>query len=799
MSIRLRLNLTFTACLLLATVIICGVVFVYVKNAEERAFHALAVSQLERVEERVKTALEPGVKSALYLASRDIIKQSRGLLNSYLDSTGPTTLYYHSYTSHARLIYDGLDRVARSNADFALIFMANVDGQYLQAPEGLSKASGFDPRQTPWYKDAMAQDGDLVFTAPYITAEAEKACSILVKTYDDYGRPLGVVGIEYNLRTLLAALDERKILDTGYLLVMDAAGRVLSDKKVAPRSNGRMENFATLWKNITPRQKNSFLAIAPDGTEKYVVTHTLTNLGWKISVIFSQEELMASSYRILRIMLLTSLAVIACTIAVGSMLARSIVHPMEQLVAASTIISSGEHERSAEVRTRLEGLLAVKGKGEVRDLSVALIAVIKTLEQRIKDATQASKAKSDFLANISHEIRTPMNAIMGFTHFLLKSELTPKQRGYAEKVYNSTKALLGIIADILDFSHLENGSMTTEHTAFSLDRVLAELRKAFAQQSAEKQIPLQINIAPETPRHLTGDANRLHQVLVSLVENAFKFTEAGTVTVEVSPAPSAPPEDGTDASPALRPAHEVTLHFKVADTGIGMSEEQITTAFTAFSQVDASSTREYGGIGLGLAITRSLVRLMGGDINITSEISQGTSVEFTCKFKLDVNKDAAAESDATAESEAGPEQYADLKGFRVLLVEDNELNIIIAEEFLHEVGIETTTAMNGQEGIARIEEAFKDGHRPPFDLVLMDLQMPIMDGYEAAKRLRYNPDYNDMPIVAMTAHAMEDERQRCLDCGMNEHLTKPINVMELYATLRHFLVRNAKQAQGNQT
>ena len=815
MSIRSRLIFVFTACLMLAVALICGIVFAYVKNSEESAFHSLAVSQLERVEERIKTFLAPGTKSVLYLANLDLVRQSRGLLNSYTETTEPATLYYHGYTSQGKLIYDEFDRIAQSNADFALIFMANEDGQFLQAPEGLSKASGYDPRRTLWYKDAMADKLNLTFTSPYITPEGARACSILSKTYDEHGRFLGVVGIEYNLQNLLTTLDKRRILNTGYLLVMDASGRVLINRGSSEMVSGRAESFSTLWMNIKPRTNNSFFGTNKDGVEKYIVTHTLSVLGWKVCVIFDKEELLASSYHILRIMLLTSLVVMAGIAVVGSLLARSIVRPIEQLVAASTIISSGAHEKSAEVRTRLETLLAVKGTGETKDLAEALSTVIKTLEQRVEAATQASKAKGDFLANISHEIRTPMNAIMGFTHFLLKSELTPKQRDYAEKVYNATKALLGIIADILDFSRLENGSLTTEHATFSLNDVLDEMRATFQARSEEAQIPLLINLSPEVPSSLTGDADRLQQALASLVDNAFKFTEAGSITVDVDLAKDEGVNEAKPYPGQIRSAHEIALRFRVADTGIGMSEEQITTAFSAFSQVDGSPTRKYGGTGLGLAITRSLVHLMGGEININSEPGRGTIVTFTCKFMRGLDKttstNAAGEPAASATDiafETAPEtgllkadaaggveavnadDYADLKGFRVLLVEDNDLNVMIAEEFLHDVGIETTTAENGLEAIKYIDEAFKAGYRPPFDLVLMDLQMPTMDGYEAAKRLRYNPDYANMPIIAMTAHAMEEERQRCLACGMNEHLTKPIDVVELYATLRRFLVKN---------
>ncbi len=845
MSIRLRLILAFAACLMAAAVLICAIVFSYVKTSEEAAFRDLAVSQLDRVEERIELFLEPGIKSAMYLASLDVVRGSRGMLNSYAQTNRPTILYSYDYTPQAKLIYDEFERMARTNSDFALIFLGNEDGQFVQAPEGLRKPEGYDPRNRPWYREAINNNVDLFISSPYLSSDNSMVCSILVKTYDEQGKFLGILGIDYNLQSMLGNLAARRILKTGYLVVTDASGKVLSDGRYPGESfTESKEDIPELWTLALRSHNSSFAGAMPDGTEKYVVTNTIESLGWKVLVVFDREELMASSYHILNMMLLSGLAVMGLIIITGSLLARSIVHPMEQLVDASKIISSGEHERSAEVRTKLESLLAVRGGGETGELAEALATVIKTLEQRIEDAMQGSRAKSDFLANISHEIRTPMNAIVGFTHLLLKSELGPKQRDYAEKIHRSTRALLGIIADILDFSRLETGSLATQRAPFSLNDVISQIAEMFRERSASSRIPLLIEIPPQIPRYLTGDSERLTQVLASLVDNAFKFTERGSITLTVS----RPEGDGVqDCGPEASllppsPTSEFLLQFCVADTGIGMTGEQIVNAFKAFDQADMSSTRKYGGIGLGLTITQSLVHLMGGDIKIISEPGQGTAVMFTCKFRLDLSKDDAFEAagaleewnsnwgapacrtanatdgpDGAGKTDKGglapradsapdaaktapnapcasakpdlPDDYSDLKGFRVLLVEDNELNVIIAEEFLREVGIEVTTAGNGQEALARIDESAATGRDPAFDLVLMDLQMPVMDGYEAAKRLRYNHKYDNMIIIAMTAHAMEEERQRCLDCGMNEHLTKPIDVRQLYATLRRFLTK----------
>jgi CheY-like chemotaxis protein len=283
---------------------------------------------------------------------------------------------------------------------------------------------------------------------------------------------------------------------------------------------------------------------------------------------------------------------------------------------------------------------------------------------------------------------------------------------------------------------------------------------------------------PALPKNLLGDPRRLLQIFINLVDNAYKFTEKGSVTIRA--AVSARARDG------------VTLHFAVADTGIGMSREEMDDIFSAFNQADNSATRRYGGIGIGLSVTRQTVELMGGEITVSGEEGKGTTFSFSCLFALDEEADPASDegADEAADAAENPKNTV-LQGKRVLLVEDNEVNTLIAAELLEAVGVLVTTAQNGREALDRITEMHRDGGAP-FDLVLMDLQMPVMDGYEATKPIKSMPEHRDIPIYALTAHAFPEDRDRCLALGMDGHLTKPIDTDLFYAALRAAVAPKAR-------
>ena len=533
--------------------------------------------------------------------------------------------------------------------------------------------------------------------------------------------------------------------------------------------------------------------------------------------------------------------------------------------------------------------------GVIVDIS-ALKKAEREAEQTRRAAESAAAAKADFLANMSHEIRTPMNAIVGMTHLALQTELTPRQRNYLDKVDNAAKSLLGIINDILDLSKIEAGMMRFEQAPFSLDTAFRHLSDLCTIKARERGLELIYDIAPKVPDQLLGDSLRLGQVLLNLVGNTIKFTEAGEIRVTVKCLASS--------------ENQVELGFEVIDSGIGMDAEQVDKLFAAFTQADTSTTRRYGGTGLGLSICKRIVELQGGEIGVTSQPGLGSRFTFRLPFGLPSGQSLAPQriglpdhlhalvvddspgaaevflhmltllgidAKAVSSGEAAlrelreNERYSLLiidwkmpgmdgvtllrrirqehpdnsaavimataydldemesalgnlpigailakpatpsslfdsimfalhreqgtrpapdsaskrlavpfTGQRVLLVEDNEVNRELAEEMLTNIGLTVDCAENGEQAVSKVRQV-------AYDLVLMDCQMPVMDGYAATGLIRSDPALLGLPIVAMTANALASDRQRCLDAGMNDHIPKPIDVAALHATLARWL------------
>jgi PAS domain S-box-containing protein len=405
----------------------------------------------------------------------------------------------------------------------------------------------------------------------------------------------------------------------------------------------------------------------------------------------------------------------------------------------------------------------------VRDISEQK-QVEEELKRAIMVAEASNRAKSDFLANMSHEIRTPMNAISGMAYLALQTGLDIKQQDYIEKILSASRSLLGIINDILDYSKIEAGRLELESLPFSLRELLDSVTSISDVAAREKRLYLHSAIGADIPDVLVGDSLRLRQILLNLVGNAVKFSENGHVLVTVNSAQK------------ISEQHRIKLAFSVTDTGIGMDEGQIEHIFAPFSQADTSVTRRFGGTGLGLSIVKRLVECMGGTMTVISRPGEGSTFSFVIDCDVYAESIHPAGGDiivAVERSDSEADSSLELiQRSRILLVEDSYVNQVVAREMLKHLGMEVDVVDNGSIALKKLHSG-----EQRYDLIFMDLQMPVMGGLEATRLIRQEFDAATLPIVAMTAHVMAEERNNCFAAGMNDHLAKPVDPAELKAVL----------------
>jgi PAS domain S-box-containing protein len=429
---------------------------------------------------------------------------------------------------------------------------------------------------------------------------------------------------------------------------------------------------------------------------------------------------------------------------------------------------SGEYEW-----VRVRGVAEAAGESPRRRMSgsIQLITEKKRTELALIEATNAAasanRAKSEFLANMSHEIRTPMNGVIGMTQLLADTRLSAAQREYVEVIRTSGETLLALINDILDVSKIEAGHMDLEAIDIDLRSIVAETVSTLGVQAAAKGLALRASVGPDVPSAVRGDPVRLRQVLFNLIGNSMKFTQEGTIALEVEL------ESADDVRALVR--------FSVRDTGIGIPTDRLDRLFKSFSQVDSSTTRHYGGSGLGLSIVKQLAELMGGTVGVESEVGRGSVFWLTALFELASESHQIRNRPAKTEAPRAAAAARPFAGAHVLVVEDNEVNQKVAQRYLEKLGVTCDLARNGR-------EAIEVWHKGNYDLILMDCQMPVMDGLQATREIRGQERHGKrIPIIALTANALASDRDNCLAAGMDEHLGKPLELAKLEACLAQFL------------
>ena len=674
------------------------------------------------------------------------------------------------------------DFIFRETNEKKIRFFYHLDSKGIK--QNLIKTQEYDTLERPWFKEAVLNPNKILISKIFVQANTGLlGITIFTSVFNERNEFLGVTGVNIVLSNISNFLRKNKVSEHSQIFIITKEEEVLAssvemetvkilnknDFKISPMNESKSElirNVGLEIKKMEDFQNKKVISIEFENEVYWIQISKILDdgLNWYTVTIFPESDFLDKIKSSNRIISLIVLFAIILMIVIGIFTARWIVSPIEELNAVSKNLSL--HQFS---EVDLEKISSVNRQDEVGELSRSFLKMARdlklffeNLEAKVKERTaqleesriqaeSANRAKSLFLANMSHEIRTPMNGILGSLQLISSDSYSKEDQEYLDAIQISAENLLVIINDILDFSKIEANKVELEKIPIKVHQIIKETISIVHFNSDKKGLYIKYkNEDLRLPEIMEGDPVRLRQIFLNLLSNAVKFTSVGGITVSHSIIQI---ENG-----------RYTIEFIVEDTGIGIEKGKIAGLFDSFSQGDPSTTRKYGGTGLGLAITKKLVKMMDGDIRVESDIGVGSRFIFTIKAQIIRNY---------IEQEKTKAIYSALPAdLRVLVAEDNELNQKIVSALLKKINIHADVAFNGVEVLELLKEK-------KYDIILMDIEMPEMDGIEATVRIKSNANYKSIFVVALTAHALTGERERILNHGFDDYLTKPIHLKDL--------------------
>ena len=764
LSLRIKLPLS----ILLVVIITLSFSTAYIVHTAQSVISGVRSSRIDDV----CSAVSASISVQLQRAGKDMVMAAglpavlNGLdLPAYRapESGAPRSSAHVSAAEASRAALSAmLHRMKTACGYYESFFLLNGQGEVL-AGDLASAGMMSDVAAQQWFKDTIKKSTFTVYSPLLSAVTGEVLLPVSLKAV--YNGKAGVL-VGYLQLSKITRPILRDYAQPGLrAYVIDEEGGIVSSmqaKDMGSRRFGDSPWFSELRATVSGSLEAYF-----DGGRKTLGFYHIPQ-SKLFALVEADEEYMLSSLRAIRNAalgagLLTALLSAGCLCLYIFPITRDI----NMLSRFARRITNGEQDAT----------VAISRHDELGDLAESLGRMVSTLTDMLQRANAATKAKSEFLARMSHEIRTPMNGIIGMAYLAMHDKPDEVQLNYLRRIDGSAKTLLGVINDILDFSKIEANKMEISNKEMSLSLVLRPVYDMLLIKSQEKGLELNFSIDEDVPDLIISDSLRLSQICINIGSNALKFTEKGGVSLRVSRAAAQMEELRSTPLPDTSDLGEenILLLFSIKDTGIGISREASERIFEAFSQADGSTTRKYGGTGLGLTICQSLSRMMGGDIWVESETGKGSVFNFT--IRVGIGSGALQESEDEAAEEPMPPLH-------VLLAEDNEINQEIALGVLGEMGVTATVVSNGQ-------EAVENWQKESFDLILMDIQMPVMDGLSAARDIRGQsaPRATQIPIIAMTANAMSGDREKSLEAGMNAHITKPLDAQELRRALIYWGTR----------